>query len=681
MKINLTPAQPDSSLPHPKYRADIDGLRAIAVLSVVGFHAFPIWVKGGFIGVDVFFVISGYLISSIIFSSLDQGGFSFMGFYSRRIKRIFPALALVLAACYVFGWFILLPGEYKQLGKHIASGAGFVSNFVLWKESGYFDAASVTKPLLHLWSLGIEEQFYIAWPLLLYWVWKLKSNLLGLTALIAIASFWLNISKVHSDAIGAFYSPLTRFWELLVGSTLAYITLYRQNLFTQAIQRLMPRRVQSATATAQDRSTLRNIKSIAGFAFIAAAIFVLDKDMAFPGWWALLPTVGAYLLISAGSQAWLNRRVLSHRVLVWFGLISYPLYLWHWPLLTFARIVASETLPYDVRIAELPVLESAALPDGIRVAAILASIILAWLTYRFIERPIRFEKHSNIKTFSLCLLMLMAGFVGYYTHKSDGLNFRFPKIIQDISGFQYDVDKEYRSGTCFLGFEQDESAFGNCTDQPSTPASPSIILWGDSHAAHLYPGLKRVMGHDFKLTQLTAGRCPPILGLDISSNIHCNSINKYIISRIAREKPDRVILAAAWGWYPREDDEWKGLPYTVEQLRKAGVNRIDIVGPVPDWERDGLPKILYKFYKNDKTQHSIPQRMRFGLIPSLDMNDQYMQNLAAPLGVNYISALRILCNENGCLTRVGENWDSLTQYDNTHLTSAGSEFLVSHFPR
>lgn len=680
MKTNLIPAQPDGSLPHPKYRADIDGLRAIAVLSVVGFHAFPVWFKGGFIGVDVFFVISGYLISSIIFSGLDQGSFSFMEFYSRRIKRIFPALALVLAACYVSGWFILLPGEYKQLGKHIASGAGFVSNFALWGEAGYFDIASVTKPLLHLWSLGVEEQFYIAWPLLLYWVWKLKSNLLGLTALIAIASFWLNISKVHSDAVGTFYSPLARFWELLAGSTLAYITLYRQNLFAHAMQRLMPRLAPSITAPAQDRPTLRNIKSIAGFAFIAAAILVLNKDMAFPGWWALLPAVGAYLLISAGSQAWLNRKVLSHRVLVWFGLISYPLYLWHWPLLSFARIVKSDTLPYDVRIAELPVLESATLPDETRVAAILASIMLAWLTYRFIERPIRFGKHSHIKTFSLCLLMLMAGSAGYYTYKRDGLNFRFPKIIQDISGFQYDVDKEYRSGTCFLGLEQDESAFGNCTDQPSMPASPSIILWGDSHAAHLYPGLKKVMGRDFRLTQLTAGRCPPVPGLDISSNTHCRSINNYIINRIAKEKPDRVILAAAWGWYPREDDEWKGLTYTVEQLRKAGVHRIDIVGPVPDWERDGLPKILYKFYMQNKTLHPIPQRMRFGLIPDLDMNDQYMQNLAAPLGINYISALKILCNEDGCLTRVGENWDSLTQYDNTHLTTAGSEFLVSHFP-
>ena len=163
----------------PKYRADIDGLRAIAVLSVVGFHAFPKWVAGGFIGVDIFFVISGFLISTIIFGNLTAGTFSFIEFYSRRVRRIFPALLLLLIACYAFGWFALLADEYKQLGKHIAGGAGFVSNLVLWNERGYFDNSAVTKPLLHLWSLGIEEQFYIVWPLLLWLASRLRVNLLA----------------------------------------------------------------------------------------------------------------------------------------------------------------------------------------------------------------------------------------------------------------------------------------------------------------------------------------------------------------------------------------------------------------------------------------------------------------------------------------------------------------------
>ena len=206
-----------SHLSHPKYRPDIDGLRAIAVLAVVIFHAFPNFLKGGFIGVDVFFVISGYLISTIIFENLDKRTFSFTEFYVRRIKRIFPALVLVLIVSLAFGWFTLLDDEYRQLGLHTTAGAGFISNFILWNESGYFDNASDTKPLLHLWSLGIEEQFYIVWPLLLWLTWKFKFNLVIVTTLIATVSLILNIKGVKSDVVATFYSPQTRFWELLTG--------------------------------------------------------------------------------------------------------------------------------------------------------------------------------------------------------------------------------------------------------------------------------------------------------------------------------------------------------------------------------------------------------------------------------------------------------------------------------
>ena len=211
-------------LSHPKYRPDIDGLRAIAVLAVVIFHAFPKTIKGGFIGVDIFFVISGYLISTIIFENLEKGTFSFFEFYARRIKRIFPALILVLIACFIFGWFSLFPDELQQLGKHIASGAGFVSNFVFWDEAGYFDKSADTKPLLHLWSLGIEEQFYIFWPLLLWLAWKQKFNLLAITIFLTLTSFILNLKGVKHDAVATLFSTNTLLgatkWEF-VG--LAYI--------------------------------------------------------------------------------------------------------------------------------------------------------------------------------------------------------------------------------------------------------------------------------------------------------------------------------------------------------------------------------------------------------------------------------------------------------------------------
>lgn len=385
-------------LAHPKYRADIDGLRAIAVLSVIGFHAFPEWIQGGFIGVDIFFVISGFLISSIIFENLQRNNFSFVEFYSRRIKRIFPALLVVLAACFAFGWFTLLPDEYKQLGKHIAGGAGFISNFLLWDESGYFDNTAETKPLLHLWTLGIEEQFYIIWPLVLWIAWKLRLNLLAIAIAVAAISFVLNISDVHSDAVAAFYSPQTRFWELMAGSILAYTKLYKQNIIDAWISR-----VPYEKASVAKRTTLHNIQSLSGAALIGAGILIIKNDYLFPGWWAALPILGTVLVISAGPSALLNARILSRRILVWIGLISFPLYLWHWPLLTFVRIVESGTPPVKVRVA-----------------AVLVSIALAWLTYRLIEKPIRFGMNSSLKTVSLVVLMMSVGFVGYGTWKSGG---------------------------------------------------------------------------------------------------------------------------------------------------------------------------------------------------------------------------------------------------------------------
>ena len=206
----------------PTYRRDIDGLRAIAVLAVIGFHAFPAAVPGGFVGVDVFFVISGFLISTIVFGSLERGGFSYVDFYDRRIRRIFPALIIVLVATWIAGWRLLYPLEYANLGKHIASGAGFVSNFMLWRDSGYFDTGAEQKPLLHLWSLAIEEQFYLVWPLGLVLTWRFVKLRFALIGVVALSSFGICVWLTGRDPVVAYYFPVTRFWELLMGAMLAY---------------------------------------------------------------------------------------------------------------------------------------------------------------------------------------------------------------------------------------------------------------------------------------------------------------------------------------------------------------------------------------------------------------------------------------------------------------------------
>jgi len=326
---------------HTKYRPDVDGLRALAVLGVVGFHSFPSRVPGGFTGVDIFFVISGFLISGILLDNLERGNFSFAGFYNRRIKRIFPALLVVFLATYAFGWCALLGDEYKQLGKHIAGGTAFISNFILWNESGYFDNAAAAKPLLHLWSLGVEEQFYALWPITLWLAWKYRLNLLAITIGIAAISFAINIAQASADPAAAFYSPLTRFWEVMLGAILAYSILHEQEHKIAALGwkfvaflGLSDRRNRPIAV----EQRLRTIQSIVGAMLLSVAVFLVSEKTTFPEW-AVLPTIGTLLIISAGPKAWLNRVVLSNRVLVWLGLISYPLYLWHWPLLSFARII------------------------------------------------------------------------------------------------------------------------------------------------------------------------------------------------------------------------------------------------------------------------------------------------------------------------------------------------------
>ena len=262
--------RPAMTNPHPAYRPDIDGLRAVAILAIVVFHAFPELVQGGFVGVDIFFVISGYLISGILLRGMARGDFSFAEFYSRRIKRISPALIVVLSSCLVFAWFALLPAEYKALGKHSAAGAAFLANFVFWHETGYFDTASELKPLLHLWSLSIEEQFYVLWPAVLFVAYRFKLPVLGMILLIAVCSFFMNVAYIKNDLSAAFYLPPSRVWELLMGGVLAYLNFHRQD--------------GSSTASG-------NFKSASGLALIFLSVFSLNKSHLFPGWWALLPTM------------------------------------------------------------------------------------------------------------------------------------------------------------------------------------------------------------------------------------------------------------------------------------------------------------------------------------------------------------------------------------------------------
>jgi peptidoglycan/LPS O-acetylase OafA/YrhL len=462
-----------TEIPNHQYRSDIDGLRAFAVLSVVLFHAFPEFITGGFIGVDVFFVISGFLISTIIFEKLDQGSFSFTDFYARRVRRIFPALILVLVTSFILGWCILFVSEYKQLGKHIAGGAGFIANFILWSESSYFDNLADTKPLLHLWSLGIEEQFYIVWPPILWAAWRLRLRILPIILAIAIASFAWNLYSISIDPVATFYSPLTRFWELLIGSILAYVTVFHARY---------PKLAVNSIAQA-------NIYSWIGCGLFIIGLLLINKESGFPGGWALLPTLGAAFMIKAGPSAWFNRVVLGNSVLVWFGLISYPLYLWHWSLLSFSRILSSG----------VPELE-------IRIGVVVLSVLLSWMTYRFVEKPIRFGNgiQFNIaflgkwfvskKTITIALVvgLFLIGLAGYVANYKNGSHSRLVNKINIDPESGYDgVAGVDLIEDCGLANSPsiDKSWFGTCLRDSRPPVKYALV--GDSHAESIFRGLVR----------------------------------------------------------------------------------------------------------------------------------------------------------------------------------------------
>ncbi|MGB8516285.1 MAG: acyltransferase family protein [Gallionella sp.] len=482
------------------YRSDIDGLRAIAVLSVLCFHAFPNLLHGGFVGVDIFFVISGYLISKHIWEELATETYRIKTFYARRVRRIFPALAVVLVACLLMGWVILSPGEYEQLGKHITAGTLFVANIVFWKEAGYFDNAADTKPLLHLWSLGIEEQFYIVWPLLLAFFWRNTRFFAAGFLLVLGASLIYSIALVQHDVVADFYSPFSRFWELAVGAGVAYVVAE-----------------QFAIGNLQ-----RTLIAWFGLFLIVIAFCIVQNKFLFPGAWALLPTLGAAGLIYAGEQAWPNRQLLAHPILAWFGLISYPLYLWHWPLLSFARIMQSETPSASLRIVLLA-----------------ASILLAWLTYKFLERPVRAKPHTNRAIWVLCLTMVLLAVLGLVVKKTNGIKSRQLSMLNgDPATLSIGFDRDKLHHECGLP-DTKKSDFQYCLS--SGVVTPQLAIFGDSKAEALYYGLARESQAD-KSWLMIGTVYPPTL--DATPNDKQQNKNRLAVQVLSDNHTLKVVVIA-----------------------------------------------------------------------------------------------------------------------------------------
>jgi peptidoglycan/LPS O-acetylase OafA/YrhL len=647
---------PAGQLTHPKYRPDIDGLRAIAVIAVVGFHAFPRRVPGGFVGVDIFFVLSGFLISTIIFGSLQRDRFSFLEFYSRRIRRIFPALLLVLSVVYAIGWITLLADEYQQLGKHLAGGAAFASNFFFWNESGYFDNAADTKPLLHLWSLGIEEQFYIIWPFLLWAAWKRKLNLLTITIAVALISFGINLSNTHGNPVAAFYSPLARFWELLIGSILAYITLHRQNGIGSSTRAIRSGRGAKAPAKAIEpkQDVFRNVRSLLGAVSISASLVLITRDNGFPGWWAALPTVGSALVISAGPHAWLNRVVLSNRVLVWCGLISFPLYLWHWPLLVIPRIIGGE-----------------ATSDKMRTLAVAIAVALASLTFILVEKPLRAAVYPKTITIGLLVSMVLAGFTGYFTYKHKGFPGRkaMTPVIRNDGDIDHLFFHQYAAKEFFpctpLSIRKGALLFGDALRclQSKAEKPIDIAIVGDSHAEQLFPGLAEALrGQNISYYIKTT--------LPVVSDEEFKPIFQYILS----DRNIKIVIITAY-WYPKQGMVPKGS--TLQAELAATVERLGASDKTV-YLTDDIPTFLFD---PKQCKYSRPFSNKNNCVEERVLFDRQHQNFYPVLqsvvqthgNAKLLNTAEYFCDAKVCSMA---NAGKVLYRDNNHLNLIGSRYVA-----
>ena len=626
-----------------KYRPDIDGLRAVAVLVVLGFHAFPALMPGGFIGVDVFFVISGYLISTILLN--DHRGFmsNIFDFYYRRILRIFPALILVLYTCFFVGWYTLLGDEFKQLGKHILAGATFFSNIAFWLEAGYFDKASELKPLLHLWSLGVEEQFYICWPLLLLVMLKFERRLFPILIALIAASFSFSLYCTYADRTQAFYSPLTRSWELLVGAALAY-------------------------ACYRDFSVLSRLKKpifpLLGLALILGFSIFYQSQFYFPGWLAVLPVLSTVFILLPNEKTWVHSRVLSSRPLVVVGLISYPLYLWHWPLLSFSKI-----------------LDFSGNTTAVKVGALLLAFCFAGITYIFLERPFR-RIGKKIQLSLLILLMGLVAILGWNIFSRNGLaDIRYRSII----AISPEVGRDFIEwgDTGLIPKNPCEHPFkfpgSNICLTAHPNAAPTVAVIGDSHAFHAYWGLKNVFDqYQENVTLQGRGACLPlrdyIRGDDADHcQPHMNETLTWIEDQASIEK---VILIFRGRYLPthasiaEKEALSKAIERTISSLQAKG-KKVYIFYPVAEPGFD--PRLCVGSLPLGRKG---PDACAISLTQDLDKRVDLMQLLSEtkkkfPLTV-FVDPSDYLCSEGLC--PIIANSRSVFKDDN-HLSFSGSLLL------
>ncbi|MEO8374110.1 MAG: acyltransferase family protein [Sphingomonas bacterium] len=539
------------------YRPDIDGLRTLAVLPVIMFHLGMSSVPGGFVGVDVFFVISGFLISGGIQRDIAEGRFKLLDFYERRARRILPALFIMMAFTLVVGWFLFLPDDYRHIGDSVAATCVFASNFLFWMQADYFNGPVDLKPLVHTWSLAVEEQFYIILPLFLWVVArKLGGRFLGATLAIAFVSFLISIVMVRLAPSAAFYLLPSRGWELLIGALLS--------------QKGFPAVRRSATAEAV---------AATGLAMVVGSALFLSSSSSFPGANALFPCVGAALIIHAGSGApgTAVARLLGWGVVRWIGLISYSLYLWHWPLIVFTK--------YELMVSELP--------PVVEVGVAAVTFLAAWLSWRFVERPFRSKRVSRRGIFVASLSAIGVFFVaGAVLFIGDGAAFRFAgKPIPEIARADHPLPGEAH---CFLeaGFE----SWGGANCYLSRKDGATTLIWSDSHGYQYRNAIRDLIGPKVtgNILLYSSAGCLPLFDVTISRRPHCRSNNDYMRKLVKAYHVDRVVLVGHWeANLAASGLDLDDVARTIKSLRDLGLD-VWLIGDNPEYAFNNMPLLAQR---------------------------------------------------------------------------------------
>lgn len=629
------------------FRYDINALRAIAVISVVIFHFYPQILTGGFAGVDVFFVISGFLMTGIIMRGFEKENFNLIQFYIARCNRIIPALAVLCFVLIILGWFILLPTEYKDLGKHVASSITFISNMIYWRESGYFDTSSLTKWLLHTWSLSVEWQFYMLYPIYLMILKKIFN--IKLLPIVIYTTFILSLtigiyltSKAPSFA---YFSLFGRAWELLLGGCVYFIAqnkTYKNNLF------------------------------YLGITLIIASSFFIDSSMQWPGYLALIPTLGAALVLLSNNQ---NSYLVQNSLVQKLGLYSYSIYLWHWPIVVFLHYF---------NLTEYSIL------------GIIFSIFLGYLSYTYIESWKITKLHFD--SFSLKFISIYMSFtitiLGICIYTTKGMPFRMDYKVIVAETERENINKN----GCIVNSDNPESKIPSC--YLGNNNSVDIILIGDSHAYSTATALATSTNNTNGLLVMSRGACPFFINMLQTNNTldtPCLKDNKLRFDFLTKIHNTPIVLAGRWEWYlsGETDKNRKNIPpmyftgsykerlnqlkteltQTIMEIKKTGKTMIYIVLPIPEMEVNIPNAVAKRLQHNDSELIKISKQQY--LYRANNIRNMFFE-LAQKFNLILLDPSEFLCDENFCYA---EHKDRPIYYDNDHLSEYGNKLLIPMFER